>query len=132
MGYESAFRFERKSKLDYIEVASPDEIIKALKQLRDDKELYRAMVENGKIRAKETDTGILIKRWRTFLIDIAAPAYERWCLAPEFRRKIFIMQRNFYSISEKMTEGIKKIIVSKLPKTASFLIRYIDWSRRIK
>jgi hypothetical protein len=93
MGTDSAFRAERKSKLDYLEVASLEDAIAALKRLRDDKELRHAMIENGRVRAEETKAERLVERWRSFLTEIAVPAYERWCTASSLTRQTFLKRR---------------------------------------
>ena len=90
---ESAFRGERKSELDYLEVNSLNELIEALKRLRDDPNLRRAMVENGKIRAQETQPENLVKRWSQFLTDICIPAYEEWRAASRWDRQRFFLGR---------------------------------------
>ncbi len=100
---ESGYRLERKSELDYLEAGSVDEVLLALKRLRDDKELRRAMVENGKLRAEELQPDQLVRQWRTFLTDIAIPAYERWCKASNSTRKVFLIRRDL----AMQTKGIR-------------------------
>lgn len=93
LGVESAFRGERKSELDYIEVKNPSEAIAALKLLRDDRDLRRAMVENSKVRAEEIKPQNLAMRWRNFLIEVCVPAYHKWREASSWDRKIFFLGR---------------------------------------
>lgn len=93
LGYESAFRSERKSELDYLEATSLDEVISALERLRDDQEWRYAIVENGILRAQETQPAQLVARWRNFITKIAVPAYERWCNASEGTRQMFLARR---------------------------------------
>lgn len=92
---ESAFRGERKSELDYIEVSSPEDILAGLKRLRDDLDFRRSIVENGKLRAQEIDPQNLVKRWRFFLTDTCIPAYDRWCSLSSWQRKKFFLERDF-------------------------------------
>ena len=93
LGHESAYQAERRSKLDYIEVSSPNEVISALKRLRDDKGLRKAMIENGHLRAQETSFTNLVARWRDFITQTAEPAYEHWCAASSLSRQSFFVQR---------------------------------------
>ncbi len=79
VGCDSAFRNERRSELDYLEVASVEDTIEALKRLRDNKELREAMVKNGIERVEVFSAENLVIRWRNFLTDVAIPAYYRWC-----------------------------------------------------
>jgi hypothetical protein len=112
LGCESAFRAERKSELDYLEVASLDEVILALKRLRDDKALYHAMVENGRVRAEATQPAKITARWRSFLTDIAVPAYEQWCAASDWNRRTFLIQSYLGTAPKRLCseEGIRKEI----------------------
>lgn len=93
LGCESAFQAERKSELDYIEVASLSDLTSALQRLRDDKKLRQAMVENGRLRAEETQPARIVTQWINFLTDIATPTYYRWYTASNWNRKIFLMGR---------------------------------------
>lgn len=93
LGYELAFRSERKSEFDYIEVMSPTEALLALKRLRDDKALRDSMVENGRIRAQETQVSRMVERWSNFLLKKAVPAYERWSNGSNFYRQSFLQLR---------------------------------------
>lgn len=93
LGHESAYQAERRSELDYIEVTSLCEVVSALKRLRDDKELRKAMVENGRIRAEETNYTNLTARWHDLIAKTVVPAYERWCAASNWTRQTFLIQR---------------------------------------
>lgn len=93
LGCESAYQHERKSELDYIEVRTMDEAIAALKRLRDNPQMRQAMIENGRIRARETDSASLTTRWCHFLTDVATPAYYHWCQASSLQQKVFLMSR---------------------------------------
>ncbi|MFB2919453.1 MULTISPECIES: glycosyltransferase [Aerosakkonema] len=97
LGRETSFQTERKNELDFIEVTSVQEAIAALVRLRDDKNLRHAMVENGRVRAEETQPENLVKRWRNFLTDVAVPAYERWCSASNLSRQT-LLQRQYIDL----------------------------------
>ena len=91
LGVESAYLAERRSELDYKEANSPEEVINALECLRDDPEVRKEMVRNGKIRAEETKPAVLAEKWEDFLINVATPAYQWWCSSEWTRRKYFLM-----------------------------------------
>lgn len=109
LGCESAYRFERKSELDYLEVASLNDLISALKRLRDDKELRQAIVENGLIRALETRPARIVVQWRTFLTDTAVPAYNQWCTAPNWERQKFLKLRYLILKLNKIKLRLKSV-----------------------
>ncbi|NOK71008.1 MAG: Glycosyltransferase involved in cell wall bisynthesis [Chloroflexi bacterium AL-N10] len=90
LGEESAFQAERKSQLDYIEVNCLNEIIKALKSLQEQPELYRAMIDNGQIRTQEILPEKVRKKWTAFFVNTAAPAYYNWCNLSDWERKAFL------------------------------------------
>ena len=93
LGCDSAFRAERKSELDYLEVTTPAEAIAALERLRHDKVLRQAMIENGRLRAQETEPANLVAQWQRFLQEEASPAYKRWCSSSSWSRQVFYQQR---------------------------------------
>jgi len=37
------------------------------------------MVQNGWIRAKETQPDVMVEKWQNFLMHTALPAYKSWC-----------------------------------------------------
>jgi hypothetical protein len=87
LGCESAYRAERKSELDYIEVSSPNELLLGLKRLRDDVEWRHAMVANGNIRAEEIKPATITNQWCNFITDVAVPTYESWCTLSNFEQQ---------------------------------------------
>ncbi len=113
IGYEPAFRDERRSELDYLEVNSLDETISALEYLRNNKAFRQAMIENGRICAEENAPAKLVKRWRDYLTDVAVPAYESWCNASNTSRQIF-WQRKYIGIKVNALQDRMKSILSRL------------------
>ncbi len=109
LGCETAYQAERKSKLDYIEVTSPADVILALKRLRDDKALRHAMVENGRVRARETQPAKITAQWRSFFTDVATPAYYRWCAALHWRQT-FLMARDLILKKNYMQNRLFKLV----------------------
>jgi hypothetical protein len=117
LGRESAFQAERKSELDYIEVATPAEVLSALKRLRDDQKWRQAIVENGRIRAEETQVANLVNQWRNFITHIAAPAYERWCAASSWTRQTFLMRR-YLALKMYRMQNRMEALISDVGKSA--------------
>jgi len=81
LGPEPAFRELRKSDLDYIEIRSPDDVIKALRRLKDQPALYAAMIANGLTRYTEFTTAKIVERWLAMLAGPVATEYRTWCAA---------------------------------------------------
>lgn len=78
LGRESAYQQERKSPLDYLEAGSFAEVVNGLRQLKTDPALRRAMIAQGRERARESDPAAITTRWREFFENVATPACEKW------------------------------------------------------
>ncbi|MCU0534274.1 MAG: glycosyltransferase [Hydrococcus sp. Prado102] len=78
LGPEPAYQQLRESELDYIEVRSPDDVISAVTRLRENPNLYAAMVENGLKRVQVFTPDALALWWRDLLAGAIAQDYERW------------------------------------------------------
>jgi len=115
LGYESAFQAERKTTLDYLEVTSVEEVIFALRQLRDDKELRQSMVQNGWIRAKETQPDVMVEKWQNFLMHTALPAYKSWCSMSQLQQQLFFSSRRAVIKSRPLYYNLKSSL-SKILK----------------
>lgn len=113
LGNESAFRAERKSELDYLEVNSVEDLLTALRRLRDDQVLRQAIVNNGWQRAQETQTEQLVNDWCQLLTQIVVPAYEQWCSISESAQFAFLAQRSIAAPKESrwqdMLQELKKV-----------------------
>lgn len=70
LGPEYAYRELRRTDLDYIEIHRPWEAKAAIKRLRENPLLYRAMVNNGRHRAREYTQKRILDRWIELLYDI--------------------------------------------------------------
>jgi hypothetical protein len=93
LGPESAYRALRKSNLDYIEVRSVEDIIKAIRLLKNDKKKYNKMIENGLKRADEFTSDKIAQKWVDFINEIAIPSYEKWNNKTWFGRQLFYLRR---------------------------------------
>ena len=94
LGAESAYRAERRSPLDYIEVTNYAEAIAAVKRLRDNTNLRQAMIQNGVRRGLEMSVGAITARWISFLNKVAIPAYEAWRSQPRWQQDAFLLARH--------------------------------------
>lgn len=109
LGFESAFRAERKSELDYLEVTSFENLVAAIKRLCENADLRKAMVENGQMRAQETQSESLIKRWYDLFIKTAIPAYENWSKSSSWTKQAFLMRCELSLQTRDMRKNIHKI-----------------------
>jgi len=83
LGPEFAYRELRRSELDYLEIAGMQDAKAAVLMLLDRPALYRAMIENGCVRARDFTVEAITKRWVTLLTDTipalaAARRTNRW------------------------------------------------------
>ncbi|MBD2120018.1 hypothetical protein [Trichocoleus sp. FACHB-262] len=109
LGYDSAFRHERKSELDYLEVLSLADTLQALAKLQGNSELRRNIIQNGRCRAVETFPTELTKRWQTFLEAVAIPAYHRWCTSPNLVKKSFLLRRRLAIQTKDSRKNLQKL-----------------------
>ncbi len=83
LGVECAYRALRRGPLDYIEVTSPEQALRAIEELRDDPRRYLAMIDNGRTRAAEFSQRRILERWVELLYHTlptlaAKPRVRRW------------------------------------------------------
>lgn len=78
LGPEAGYREERKSDLDYFEVRTAEEALVALRRLKAEPGLYRAMSENGRTRALEHTPDVIAARWREMLAGVIADGFAKW------------------------------------------------------
>ncbi len=82
LGPEPGYQALRTTPLDYIEIRSPDDAIRAIIRLMQSPELYRRMVENGLIRAQEFTIDRIAARWRDVLAGPVAEGFSVWAGRP--------------------------------------------------
>ena len=86
VGRESAFRRARRSRLDFIEVESMDDLRSALATLRANPSLYHDMVANGLRRAAEHSPAEVASQWKTLLTEGIAESLAAWRAQNSFTR----------------------------------------------
>jgi hypothetical protein len=69
LGPEKAYREIRRSRLDYIEVETKEELKGAIVRLKNRPELYQKMVKNGRKRAKEFERNKVKERWKEVISE---------------------------------------------------------------
>jgi len=69
LGPEVAYLDLRRSELDYFEVSSLAEAQAAVDRLLGDPGLYKAMVENGRVRAADFTADAILPRWGKLLFE---------------------------------------------------------------
>ena len=100
LGPEVAYRELRRTPLDYIEVESPTEALAALVKLRDDSDLYSAMVANGRVRAREFGHERVAARWADLLWrDV--PARSR-----TYRHRVSVKRRRERAVVRRLRHRI--------------------------
>jgi hypothetical protein len=124
LGRESAYRAERRSDLDFIEVSSRHEIEDALERLRGDPDLRARMVDNGRKRAVEIDDVGLTRRWRRLLEDDAIPGYEAWTASSGASRRAWIARR---AVLGRLEDAIHPVLGARR-LSRKVLAHRGDWS----
>lgn len=76
LGPERAYRELRLTDLDYIEVTSTADAYRAIERLKNDPELYAAMVKNGQERAAEVSAQVCTDAWANLLFK-QLPKHEQ-------------------------------------------------------
>jgi hypothetical protein len=93
LGREIAFREQRRSAVDYIEVATLAQARDAVDWLAGSPKLRRSMSANGAVRAEEFTTERIVSQWRHLLFYVAQKAAERWFSGSAAGHKRFFLRR---------------------------------------
>jgi hypothetical protein len=88
LGPEPAYRELRRSDLDFIEVTGPEDVLAAVRRLRQQPGLYRAMVEHGLARGSDWGVEAVLARWVEVLNGPVQVAFRAWEAAPAWRRRL--------------------------------------------
>jgi hypothetical protein len=110
LGSEYAFQEERQSNLDYIEVSSVPETLKALSRLKNSPELRSRMTSNGLIRSSEIQKKEIIKKWWDLIDNEAMPKFEKWKNMTESKRKKYILKRKIDQKIRNMRHRLFKVL----------------------
>ena len=74
---EPAYAALRQSKLDYLAVDTPQSLLRSIEYLRSDTSVYRAMIENGRSRAREYSAEAVRARWLELILTDVVPDFLR-------------------------------------------------------
>ncbi|MBC7702517.1 MAG: hypothetical protein H7274_01045 [Rhodoferax sp.] len=85
LGFESAYRIEGQSGVNYLEATNADEVLHALRQLRDQPQLRASLVFEGVKQITALSESHLRARWIDLLTARLLPLYSRWSRNPLFR-----------------------------------------------
>jgi glycosyltransferase involved in cell wall biosynthesis len=78
LGPESAYQDLRTDDLDYIEARSCDDVVNAVRRLKENPSLYRAMRERAAERAPKFTADAVAKLWRDTLAGPVTDGYRKW------------------------------------------------------
>lgn len=99
LGPESAYMGLRESELDFLVAADAKQALAALQWLKSNPSRYRAMVENGRRRAREYDVPATTERWRRLLFDELLPQ------AGALRRRTALRWRRAAGLLSRLVGG---------------------------
>ena len=103
---EYAYRQLRKSELDYIEIKQPEDAANAILKLKNNPDLYRAMVENGLKRSNEFAREKIVAQW----VDLLQRKIPEQASSARFRdsKRIPLPIRIFLRRMKRYAEGRSK------------------------
>jgi hypothetical protein len=92
LGPEPAFQELRRSNLDYLEVETPDDALRAIDALKEDPSRYLAMIENGRTRSAEYSVAQVTQQWADILFT-RLPKIQRDDEFQQWRRRPVPLRR---------------------------------------
>lgn len=78
LGPEPAFQELRQSPLDYFEIRSVEDVLRAVAQLKAEPDRYRAMIDNGRQRRVAFSTEQNLRDWVSLFEGKIAQSFQRW------------------------------------------------------
>lgn len=101
---EPSYQRLRRSSLDYIEVCTPEDAIAALKYLKNNPNIYSAMIENGFRRAQEFTPNQIVLAWHELFSGPVATGYEAWLQQSALHQKLVRPIQYFWQVlAQKQT-----------------------------
>lgn len=91
LGPEPAYLALRRSELDFFVVRSTDDVLRAVRRLKQEPGLYRSMVENGRQRRLEFTDDMIAQRWAEVLNGPVAIAFDAWQRSPWLTKATFVL-----------------------------------------
>ncbi|NOT69153.1 MAG: hypothetical protein HOP04_12740 [Methylophilaceae bacterium] len=78
MGYETSYRAEGKINVNYIEATSTQDVLDALKKLKQNPSLVKELVDAGKKSVELFSTTQTVEKWHDFLAKVIIPRHNAW------------------------------------------------------
>lgn len=113
LGPEPAYRALRRSEDDYIEVRSGRDIVEAVARLKENPDIYRRMIENGRRRRGEFSKERVLERWIALLNGPIARAAERWRDMSGFEKNL---RRRIGFVGERVVRQHHRYAIQRGPK----------------
>lgn len=108
LGREAAYRHVGRPGTDYVEVASPDEVLDGIRRFQADAASYRAFQERGRERARAHDVDAVTRQWIALLDGPVRDEHARWsrtsALARRARRRVqagrqWLAHKTFWTVA---------------------------------
>jgi hypothetical protein len=109
-GHDSAFMQVGIPGEDYLLATTPEEVLNAILQLRNDPELYDRLVQNGIQKAALYTNQTIAETWEKVLSGPVFKRYEQWRAHPEFEKAKFNTLLNLGVLEHQSKQVVKKII----------------------
>ena len=109
-GNESAFNEAGIPGENYLRVGNEEAFIEAIIQLRDNKELYNTLVQNGNKSKNIYDWDSIAKQWIHFLEEIAVPEYENWQNLSTLNRSYQLVRKTTLILPQRFLRFPKSVL----------------------
>jgi hypothetical protein len=113
LGVESAFRAEGEPGLNYLEVSSYEQLLQALRDLKNDSSFCHQLVHQGFLRGQDFLADQTVKRWANFLQEIAVPAYKYWCAIPPVLQRTFLESNWINCKLQRAYQKTKNLLINR-------------------
>ena len=108
---ESAFKAMEESPLDFIEVASAEDLLAGLAKLKANPQLVKKMVENGHKRGKNYSQEKILGDWEKLLFQDAQKLYKEWQQKSKMERELFnanlFMARSYRNVKNRIKKKLQ-------------------------
>lgn len=78
VGPEPAYAEVMRSKYDFVVVRSPDDVVRSIRQLKENPDLYMKFIAAGQARAPDYSREAILNRWVSALNGPVREAFEEW------------------------------------------------------
>ena len=99
LGREVGYQELHDSDVDYLEVDSVDDVIRALEKLKTSDEFRASVIKSGLEKSEDYTAEAIELRWSELFRDRIIPAYFGWMAQPKLDRNFFLVVRWFRHVS---------------------------------